>query len=182
MSGRAEVRRVAATEELASIGTRFADGAQQSPRTSTNTDVYLLRDMEMDSPGLAYAGPFAFVGGDVRVYGHSYDLDSFALPSVERFRTIAMRRSPAWSRPPSNFAPEWKGRFYTVWRRVGPSPLVHIPLGGGFEPSATPSIVHDGGGAELCAARPAGVWGSSRGAPPVLALTSRSLRGRATAR
>jgi hypothetical protein len=126
-------------EELASIGTRFAGRGPTLAPDFDEYDFYLLRDMEMDSPGLAYAGPFTFVGGDVRVYGHSYDLDSFALPSVERFRTIVMRRSPAWSRPPSNFALEWKGRFYTVWRRVGPSPLVHIPLGGGFEPSATPS-------------------------------------------
>jgi hypothetical protein len=126
-------------EELASIGTRFAGQGPTLTPDFEEYDLYLLRDSEMDQPGLAYAGPFAFVDGAVRLYGHSYDLDSLALESVERFRTIVMRRSPAWSRPPSNFRLEWKGRFYTVWRRVGPPPLVHIPLGGGFEPAATPS-------------------------------------------
>jgi len=126
-------------EELANIGTRFAG---QGPTLATDFDeydLYLLRDMEMDSPGLAYAGPFTLQGGVGPTYGHSYDIDSFTLPSVERFRTIVMRRSPAWSRPPSNYTLEWKGRFYTAWRRVGPSPLVHIPLGSGYEPAAVPT-------------------------------------------
>jgi hypothetical protein len=125
-------------EELANIGTRFAGQGPTLAPDFEEYDLFLLRDSEMDSPGLAYAGPFAFVDGAGRLYGHSYDLDSLALESVERFQTIVMRRSPAWSRPPSNFQLEWKGRFYTAWRRVGPSPLLHIPLGGGFEPAATP--------------------------------------------
>jgi hypothetical protein len=126
-------------EELASIDTRFAGHDPTLAPDFDEYDLYLLRGMEVDSPGLAFAGPFTFVQGVGRLYGHSYDLDALLLPSIERFRTIVMRRSPAWSRPPSNFALEWKGRFYTVWRRVGPSPLVHIPFGGGFEPSAIPS-------------------------------------------
>jgi hypothetical protein len=126
-------------EELANIGTRFAG---QGPTLATDFDeydLYLLRDMEMDGPGLAYSGPFTLQGGVGPIYGHSYDIDSFTLPSVERFRTIVMRRSPVWSRPPSNYALESKGRFYTVWRRVGPSPLVHVPLGSGYEPAAVPT-------------------------------------------
>jgi hypothetical protein len=126
-------------EELANIGTRFAGQGPTLAPDFDEYDLYLLRDMEMDQPGLAYAGPFTFVGGNARLYGHSYDLDSIALPSIERFRTIVMRRSPSWSRPPSNYELEWKGRFYTVWRRVGPSPLLHVPLGEGFEPAAVPS-------------------------------------------
>jgi hypothetical protein len=125
--------------ELASIGTRFAGQGPTLAPDFEEYDLYLLRDMEMDSPGLAYTGPFEFTPGVGKVYGHSYDLDSFALTTVERFKTIVMRHSPAWSRPPSNFAPVWKGRYYTVWRRDGPSPLAHFPLGGGFEPSAISS-------------------------------------------
>ncbi len=126
-------------EELASVGQRFAGQGPTLAPDFEEYGFYLLRDMEMDSPGLAYAGPFAFVGGAVRLYGHSYDLDSLALASVERFRTIVMRRSPAWSRPPGNFALVWEGRYYAVWRRVGPSPLVHVPLGGSYEPAAVPA-------------------------------------------
>lgn len=121
-------------DELETIDARFA---HQRPTLAPDFDEYvlpLLSEMEVDSPGLAYAGPFDFAGGVGRMYGHSYDLDTIALSSVERFRTIVMRRSPGWSRPPSNFTLEWTGRFYTVWRRDGVSPREHIPLGGsGFE-------------------------------------------------
>jgi hypothetical protein len=124
--------------DLKTIDARFAGQGPTLAPDFDEYDLFLLRDMEMDSPGLAFAGPFTFVGGVGRLYGHSYDLDSLALASVERFRTIVMRRSPARSWPPANFTLEWTGHYYTVWRRVGPSPLVHIPLGAGFEPSTVP--------------------------------------------
>jgi hypothetical protein len=125
--------------ELNTIGGRFAgDGPTLAPDFE-EYDLYLLRKMEVDIPGVAYPGPFTYVGGAARLYGKSYDLDSLALESVERFQTIVMRRSPEWSRPPSNFRLAWSGRYYTVWRRDGPPPLKHIPLGGGFTPAAVPS-------------------------------------------
>jgi hypothetical protein len=125
--------------ELKAIGARFAGQGPTLAPDFDEYDLYLLRDMEVDIPGVAYSGPFSLLGGQAKVYGHSYDLDSLALASVERFRTIVMRRSPAWSRPPSNFTLESSGRYYTVWRQDRPSPLAHIPLGGDFQPSAIPS-------------------------------------------
>lgn len=122
--------------ELGAINARFAGRGPTLVPDFDEYTLYLLRDMEIDSPGLAYAGPFEFTSGASRLYGHSYDLDSLALSSVERFRTIVMRRSPARSRPPGNFVLQWKGSYYTVWRRKGPAPRVHIPLGGNFEASA----------------------------------------------
>jgi hypothetical protein len=125
-------------EELASIGQRFAG---QDPTLAPDFDeysLYLLRKMDVDSPGLAYSAPFAMVPGLAASYGHSYDLDAIALPDVESFKTIVMRRSPAWSRPPANYVRALQGSYYSVWRRVGASPLLHIPLGGGYEPAATP--------------------------------------------
>lgn len=74
--------------------------------------------------------------GVPQLYGHSYDPDALGLPSVESYKTIVLRRSPAWSRPPGNFVRVWKGGYYTVWRREGPAPLLHVPLGGSFEPAA----------------------------------------------
>jgi hypothetical protein len=126
-------------EELASIGQRYADQGPTLAPDFEEYSLYLLRKMEPDSPGLAFPGPFTFVGDTPRLYGHSYDLDQLTLASLERFRTIVARRSPAWSRPPSNFALVWTGRYYTVWRRVGPSPLEHIAFGGSYQPSAVPS-------------------------------------------
>jgi hypothetical protein len=41
-----------------------------------------------------------------------------------------MRKSPRWSRPPSNFRLVDDTRFYTVWRRTGaPEPVLHVPIG-----------------------------------------------------
>jgi hypothetical protein len=156
--------------ELLTIGQRFAG---QGPTLTPDFDeyaLYALRDMRDDSPGLAYAGPFEYVPGVGGSYGHSYDLDSLALGSVERYRMIVMRRSPTWSRPPSNFTRVWKGPYYTVWRRTGPAPLVHVPLGavGVYQPSAVPrcSVVRglaaraqQGGDRLAYAARPINVLG-----------------------
>lgn len=124
--------------DLAAVDARFAGPGPTLAPDFEEYDLYLLRNMNVDIPGVAYSGAFSFVGGEIKLYGHSYDLDSIALGSVERFKTIVMRRSPAWSRPPSNFALVRTGSYYTVWRRVGPSPIAHIPLGAGFEPSSVP--------------------------------------------
>ena len=126
-------------EELASIGERFSHTGPTLAPDFDEYSIYLLRNMGVDIPGGAYSGDFTFVAGVGKDYGHSYDLDTIALPSVERFRTIVMRRSPAWSRPPGNFHLIWQGRYYQVWRRQGPSPLVHVPLGEpGWQPVAKP--------------------------------------------
>jgi hypothetical protein len=125
--------------DLSAIDARFAGQGPTLAPDFEEYDLYLLRKMDVDIPSVAYAGPFTFVGGAAREYGRSYDLDSLALPTVERFKTIVMRRSPAWSRPPANFTLARTGSYYTVWRQVGPSPLAHIPLGAGFEPSAVPA-------------------------------------------
>jgi len=124
--------------ELASIDSRFSG---QGPTLAPDFDeysLYLLREMTVDLPGAAYSGPFEFVRRVGNTYGHSYDLDTIALPSIERFRTIVMRRSPAWSRPPGNFRLAWMGSYYSVWSRQGPAPLLHVPLGTSWTPTATP--------------------------------------------
>ena len=60
------------------------------------------------------------------------DLDSLPLSTVEEYRSIVTRRSPAESRPPSNYRLAWRGSYYDLWQRPdGPSPNVlrHVPLG-----------------------------------------------------
>ena len=106
--------------ELSAIGARFAG---QGPTLTPDFDeyaLYALRDMRDDSPGLAYPGPFQFVRV-AGAYGHSYDLDALALPSVERFPTTHAPLADL-SRPPSNYVLVWSGPYYTVWRRSGPAP------------------------------------------------------------
>jgi hypothetical protein len=125
--------------ELAKIGGRFAGNGPTLAPDFDEYSLYLLRDMRVDIPGVAYAGEFAFIPGVGKNYGRSYDLDMLQLRSVERFQEIVMRRSPGQSRPPGNYALAWKGAYYTVWRRQGASPLKHVGLGGGWDPSAVPS-------------------------------------------
>ncbi len=126
-------------QELQTIDTRFAGSGPTLTPDFDEYSLYLLRNIGPDGPGLAYPAAFQFAAGTTGGYGHSYDLDRIALASVEQYPMIVMRRSPAWSRPPGNYREVWKGRYYTAWRRVGPSPLAHFPLGGSFTPSVVPS-------------------------------------------
>jgi hypothetical protein len=60
------------------------------------------------------------------------DLDSFPLATLEEYRSIVTRRSPAESRPPSNYELVWQGQYYDLWQRPeSPSTTIleHIPLG-----------------------------------------------------
>jgi hypothetical protein len=60
------------------------------------------------------------------------DLDSFPLSTLEEYPSIVTRRSPAESRPPSNYRLAWRGRYYDLWQRSedpGTKIVDHIPLG-----------------------------------------------------
>ncbi|HUZ83177.1 MAG TPA: hypothetical protein VMU66_00675, partial [Gaiellales bacterium] len=60
------------------------------------------------------------------------DLDSFPLATIEPYRSIVTRRSPAESRPPSIYRLVWQGRYYQLWQRPehpSTSILEHVPLG-----------------------------------------------------
>ncbi len=122
--------------EFITIGHRFAG---QGPALLTDFDeygLYLLRDMRVDSPGYAYRGVMTMADGSAPLYGHSYDVDQIAQSTLQQYPLIVMRRSPAWSRPPSNYADVWSGPSFEVWRRVGPAPRSHLPLGGISQPVA----------------------------------------------
>ena len=51
-----------------------------------------------------------------------------------------LRRSPAESRPPSDYRLVSSGRWYDVWQRDGAASQVleHLPLGDGAQPAAVP--------------------------------------------
>ena len=60
------------------------------------------------------------------------DLDSFPLSTLEPYRSIVTRRTPAESRPPSIYQLVWQGRYYQLWQRPAvPATriLEHVPLG-----------------------------------------------------
>ncbi len=122
--------------EFIAIGHRFAG---QGPTLLSDFDeygLYLLRDMRVDSPGYAYRGVMTMADGSAPQYGHSYDVDQIAQSTLQQYPLIVMRRSPAWSRPPSNYAEVWSGPSFEVWRRVGPAPSAHLSLGEPEQPVA----------------------------------------------
>ncbi len=124
--------------ELNAIGERFAG---QGPTLLTDFDeygLYLLRELRVDSPGYAYRGAMTLANGTVPLYGHSYDVDQISQSTLQQYPLLVMRRSPAWSRPPSNYSELWSGTSWEVWRRVGPAPKIHLGLGEDSQPVAIP--------------------------------------------
>jgi hypothetical protein len=70
--------------------------------------------------------------GAVLTKGAWADLDSFPLSTLEPYRSIVTRRSPAESRPPSIYQLVWQGRYYQLWQRSAQPAtriLEHVPLG-----------------------------------------------------
>jgi hypothetical protein len=87
------------------------------------------------------------------------DLDSFALTTLEPYRSIVTRRSPAESRPPSIYQLVWQGRYYQLWQRPAlpsTSILEHVPLG---ESNALPycGVAQNGPTRPLCSVDPVAV-------------------------
>ena len=98
--------------------------------------MYLLREVRVDSPGYAYRGLMTLSDGTTPLYGHSYDVDAIAQSTLQQYPLLVIRRSPAWSRPPGNYAEVWSSPSWEVWRRVGPAPKVHLALGEISQPAA----------------------------------------------
>jgi hypothetical protein len=70
------------------------------------------------------------------------DIDELDLNAVLTYRTLVLRRSATASRPPSPYRLVDRGRWYEVWQRPAGAPpgvIEHLPLGGRFDPGATPS-------------------------------------------
>jgi len=88
------------------------------------------------------------------------DIDSFPLSTLEPYRSIVTRRSPAESRPPSIYQLVWQGAYYQLWQRPAvPSTRVleHVPLG---ESNALPycgSAEHGAPTEPLCSANPVAI-------------------------
>jgi hypothetical protein len=87
------------------------------------------------------------------------DIDSFPLSTLEPYRSIVTRRSPAESRPPSIYRLVWQGRYYELWQR-DPQPAWRIlerhPLG---ESTSLPycGAAENGEHRRLCSVNPVAV-------------------------
>jgi hypothetical protein len=58
-----------------------------------------------------------------------YTLDELELAFVTRFPRIAIRRSPAESRPPAGYERVFSGDWYEVWEQTGEPPREHVAFG-----------------------------------------------------
>jgi hypothetical protein len=118
-------------DELTRIGERF-DG--QGALLVNEFEEYAKHFARHARPFTVYEA-WTPLGAQLRdparpVYAHAYTLDELTLGFVTRFRLIALRRSPAESRPPVGYARVWRGRFYEVWRRTGAvEASAHVPFG-----------------------------------------------------
>jgi hypothetical protein len=128
-------------EELAHIDELFAGrGPTLLPRQDAYASRYLLRDIAVDGAADAFRHhPVRLRDGREVPRLRSVDLDELSLDTVEQYRLVVLRRSPVASRPPSNYALAWHGRWYDVWRRTGPAPAAHLPLGDRLDAGAAPS-------------------------------------------
>ena len=117
-------------DELGRIDDRFAG---QGPVLVNEFEEYVKHYMRASRGSDPYeswtAGRAELRNPALPVTAHRYDLDQMTTSFVERWPLIALRRSPAESRPPSNYDRVFSGRFYEVWKRVRPAPERHIPLG-----------------------------------------------------
>jgi hypothetical protein len=117
-------------EELAQIDKRFAGRGPILVNEYEEYTKHFMRRSRGSDPYEGWnAGRAQLRNPKLPVGGHAYDLDELTTPFVERWPLIATRRSPAESRPPSNYRRAWTGRWYEVWERTGAAPAVHVPLG-----------------------------------------------------
>jgi hypothetical protein len=95
-------------------------------------DRHFLREGEPTEPAEYRSATLALRDGTQLTQAAWADLDSLPLPTLEEYPSIVTRRSPAESRPPSNYRLAWRGRYYDLWQRPedpATSPLAHFPLG-----------------------------------------------------
>jgi hypothetical protein len=116
--------------ELATIDKAFAGkGPVLVNEFEEYTKHYMRRSHGSEPYETWTAGRAQLRDPQLPVAGHQYDLDEMTTTFVERWPLIVLRRSPAESRPPSNYDRVWSGRFYEVWKRARPAPLEHVALG-----------------------------------------------------
>jgi hypothetical protein len=145
--------------ELQHIGTLLAGkGPTFINQYEVYADRHFLRAGAPVEPAEYRTQDLALRNGAILTKAASADLDSFALPTLEPYRSIVTPRSPTESRPPSIYRLIWQGRFYQLWQRPArPSTTIleHVPLG---ESNALPycGVAQDGPREPLCSIDPVG--------------------------
>jgi hypothetical protein len=126
---------------------------------------YLLRDLRPWNSWEDWKPYRGFIWGeDLPSPPHNPDFDDYRPLLVQSFRALIDRRRPGGSRAPGNFVQVYENRYYRVWRRVGPLPVIHLGLGIGRLGGAARLDCSSAGARELLAAAESA--GEIRFAPP----------------
>jgi hypothetical protein len=123
--------------ELSDIGHAYAG---QGPALYTEFEEFgkhFLHQLDPTGSDESLQDPPRANGGATR-FGFPTDIDGLNLRYVQRFRTLVLRRSPAASRPPSDFRRVSTGRYYEVWQRTPGTVLSHLSFGDALQPGAVP--------------------------------------------
>jgi hypothetical protein len=120
-------------EQLDSIGKRFAGQGPLLVSEREQYSIYFLRRERpwhdwgyrqlIDRAHLRFPGPLP------PPLPRAPDFDDYPLHHIEGFGLLLERKTPGASLPPANFRPVYETSFYRVWRRTGPAPRDHVPLG-----------------------------------------------------
>ncbi|MGH2833204.1 MAG: hypothetical protein ACRDK2_10565 [Solirubrobacteraceae bacterium] len=164
----------AALGELQHIGTLLAG---KGPTFINDYEVYadrhFLRAGAPVEPAEYRLPPLPLSNGISLTDSAWADIDSFPLSTLQPYRSLVLRRSPAESRPPSIYHLVYRGSYYELWQRplISPTHIYeHISLG---ESSTLPYCGKAGNGSyqPLCSANPVAVAACSQ----VKALASKAL-------
>jgi hypothetical protein len=104
--------------ELATIGERFAgQGPAMIDEYEPYGARYFLRRMDPEAPAELRRRLVPLRNGGTLGKNQWAPLDRFEPGGLADYRTIVVRRSPAESRPPAQYALRWSGSYYDVWQR-----------------------------------------------------------------
>ena len=129
--------------ELQWVGNHFAgDGPSLMTEYQPYGVRHFLRKLDGEGASELRIRPVTLRTGQLLQKGAYANIDDFQLDAMLVYRTLVLRRSPAESRPPSDYRLAWQGRFYEVWQRPeqgGRRILEHLSLGDDLRPAAVPS-------------------------------------------
>lgn len=128
-------------EELAEIGELVAgDGPSLITEYSPYAARHFLRDSDPESISDLRRHRIALTDGSQVAKGEAADTDEIDPLELGFYRTLVVHRSPASSRPPSEYELIYRGELYEAWQRPeGNAALTpRLSLGGHYDPYGVP--------------------------------------------
>jgi hypothetical protein len=146
----ATIAPVGQLDDLQHIGTLVAGkGPTFVNDFAVYADRYFLRAGDPVEPAEYRTATLPLSDGTVLTKSAAADLDSFALATLEPYRSIVTPSAPVQSRPSSLYQLVWAGRYYELWQRPARATetvLAHIAFGDSTKTPYCGSAETPGGG------------------------------------